>query len=153
MKSPAGAKTRSLSGLLRVTAPSNRLRAAVNPRRRFPMKGTILDFLKLANEKPELAQELVDLAAKHDFEFSDEVSDKDLESVAGGVGGTDPIPMVYSNLANLRGTVTDGSPFNNSDTSNSDISKSSGDQDPGPGDGASSTTMPEVFYSKDSSSL
>ena len=39
------------------------------------MKGTILDFLKLAAEKSELAQELVELAAKHDFEFSDEVSD------------------------------------------------------------------------------
>jgi len=48
------------------------------------MKGTILDFLKLACETPELAKELLDLAAKHDFEFSDEVSDEDLEPVAGG---------------------------------------------------------------------
>ncbi len=50
-----------------------------------PMKGTILDFLKLAAEKPELAQELVELAAKHDFEFTDEVSDEELEKVAGGL--------------------------------------------------------------------
>jgi hypothetical protein len=50
------------------------------------MKGTILDFLKLASEKPELAQELVDLAAKHDFQFSDEVSDEELEGIAGGSG-------------------------------------------------------------------
>jgi hypothetical protein len=49
------------------------------------MKGTILDFLKLAAEKPELAQELVELAAKHDFEFTDEVSDEELEKVAGGL--------------------------------------------------------------------
>ena len=83
------------------------------------MKGTILDFLKLANEKPELAQELVDLAAKHDFEFSDEVSDEDLEKVAGGVGGGAPIPMMFANIANLKGTVTDGSPFDKSDTSSS----------------------------------
>jgi hypothetical protein len=48
------------------------------------MKGTILDFLKLAAEKPELAQELVDLAANYDFEFADEVRDEDLEGVAGG---------------------------------------------------------------------
>jgi hypothetical protein len=48
------------------------------------MKGNILDFLKLAAEKPELAQELVDLAAKYEFEFSDEVSDEELDSVAGG---------------------------------------------------------------------
>jgi hypothetical protein len=48
------------------------------------MKGNILDFMKLAADKPELAQELVELAAKHDFEFSDEVSDEDLEGVAGG---------------------------------------------------------------------
>ena len=48
------------------------------------MKGTILDFLKLATEKPDLTEELVELAAKHGFEFSDEVSDEDLEAVAGG---------------------------------------------------------------------
>jgi hypothetical protein len=51
------------------------------------MKGTILDFLKLAAEKPELAQELVELAAKYDFEFTDEVRDEDLEKVAGGTVG------------------------------------------------------------------
>lgn len=50
------------------------------------MKGTILDFLTLAAEKPELAQELVALAAKHDFEFTlpDEVTDAQLDKVAGG---------------------------------------------------------------------
>ena len=48
------------------------------------MKGTILDFLKLATEKPELTKELVELATKYDFEFSDEVSDEELECVAGG---------------------------------------------------------------------
>jgi hypothetical protein len=49
------------------------------------MKGSILDFLNLATEKPDLAKELVELATKHDFEFtSDELSDADLDSVAGG---------------------------------------------------------------------
>jgi len=48
------------------------------------MKGSILAVLKLASETPELAKELLDLAAKHDFEFSDEVSDEVLETVAGG---------------------------------------------------------------------
>jgi hypothetical protein len=50
------------------------------------MKGTILDFLKLAAEKPELVRELGQLAAKYDFEFTlpDEVSDEQLEGVAGG---------------------------------------------------------------------
>ena len=51
------------------------------------MKGTILDFVKLATENSELAGELVQLAAKHDFEFSDEVSDQELEGVAGGAAG------------------------------------------------------------------
>jgi len=50
------------------------------------MKGTILDFLKLATEKPEIAKGLVELATKYDFEFtSDELSDADLDAVAGGV--------------------------------------------------------------------
>jgi hypothetical protein len=48
------------------------------------MRGTILDFLRLAAEKPELAKELVELATRHDFEFTDQVSDEELESVAGG---------------------------------------------------------------------
>jgi hypothetical protein len=41
--------------------------------------------MKLATEKPELAKELVELATKHDFEFSDEVSDEELDGVAGGL--------------------------------------------------------------------
>ena len=53
------------------------------------MKGTILDFLKLATEKPDLTEELVELAAKHGFEFSDEVSDEELETVAGGAWSRD----------------------------------------------------------------
>jgi hypothetical protein len=49
------------------------------------MKGTILDFLQLAAEKPELAQGLVQLAAQFDFEFvDDELTEDDLDSVAGG---------------------------------------------------------------------
>lgn len=49
------------------------------------MKGTVLDFLQLAGEKPQLARELVELAARHGFEFSDdELSDSDLDAVAGG---------------------------------------------------------------------
>jgi len=52
------------------------------------MKGTIFDFLKLAAEKPELAKELVELAAKYEFEFTppDELSDVQLDDVAGGGG-------------------------------------------------------------------
>ena len=50
------------------------------------MKGTIFDFLKLTAEKPELARELGQLATRYDFEFAlpDEVSDEQLEGVAGG---------------------------------------------------------------------
>lgn len=96
------------------------------------MKGTILDFLKLATEKPELAKDLVELARRFDFEFTDEVSDEALDSVAGGLsvglnflstvskssGGTTsafpdvcqtptpagPVPIPYPNV----GAATDG---------------------------------------------
>jgi Mg2+ and Co2+ transporter CorA len=51
------------------------------------MKGTIFDLLKLAAEKPEVAKELAELAAKHGIEFSDEVSDDELAKVAGGMDG------------------------------------------------------------------
>ncbi len=53
------------------------------------MKGTMLDFLRLAAEKPELAEDLVELAAKHGFEFSDEVSEDELGEVAGGLSLTE----------------------------------------------------------------
>ena len=49
------------------------------------MKGTILEFLKLVSEKPELTKELMELAAKHDFEFTqEELSEAELDQVAGG---------------------------------------------------------------------
>lgn len=49
------------------------------------MKGTFMDFLTLAAEKPELAKDLAALAAKHDFAFtSGELSEEDLEAIAGG---------------------------------------------------------------------
>lgn len=94
------------------------------------MKGTILDFLKLATEKPQLASELVELAGKYDFEFSDEVSDEELDGVAGGAavkvimesltgggmpdGMSDPgsstpsAPVVPSPLPNTGGVQSSG---------------------------------------------
>ena len=49
------------------------------------MKGTITDFLELVSAKPELSRELIDLAARHGFEFSvDELSDNELQGVVGG---------------------------------------------------------------------
>lgn len=49
------------------------------------MKGTITDFLELVSAKPELSRELIELAARHGFEFSvDELSDSELQGVVGG---------------------------------------------------------------------
>jgi len=89
------------------------------------MKGTILDFLKLATEKPQLAQELVSLAGKYDFQFVDEMSDEELDDVAGGgtvkvimsslTGGglpdglTDPMGSSSSPATPIPYPVTDGS--------------------------------------------
>jgi hypothetical protein len=52
------------------------------------MRGGMAEFLDLVAEKRELAEELVELAARHDFEFigDDELSDADLETVSGGTG-------------------------------------------------------------------
>lgn len=66
------------------------------------MQGTILEFLKLATEKPQLAKELVELAGKYDFQFSDEVSDEDLDAVSGG--GT--VKVIMSSLTG--GGMPDG---------------------------------------------
>jgi hypothetical protein len=55
------------------------------------MKGTFVDFLQLVVDTPELAKGLEELAARFDFEFSDEVSDEELEDVAGGLtAATEP---------------------------------------------------------------
>jgi len=55
------------------------------------MKGTIFDLLRLAAEKPEIAKELGELAARHGIELSDEVTDEELEMVAGGANLAFPI--------------------------------------------------------------
>lgn len=68
------------------------------------MKGTILDFLKLAAEKPEVAKELAELAAKHGIEFSDEVRDEELESVAGGLETMETVPGSLD-MESLEGQV------------------------------------------------
>ena len=82
------------------------------------MKGTIIDFLNLANQNQELAKELVELAARHDFTFDDELNDEDLEKVAGGTvpfADADgcvtvstrtppPIPSAFSSLSALGST-------------------------------------------------
>ena len=76
---------------LRLASFGHKLKIDANPERN--MKGRILDFLKLATEKPELTKELVELATKYDFEFSDEVSYADLDSVAGGLVDITPVPL------------------------------------------------------------
>ncbi len=49
------------------------------------MKGTILDFLKLATDNSDLAKGLIELAGQFDFQFTDdELTEEDLDSVAGG---------------------------------------------------------------------
>lgn len=79
------------------------------------MKGTITDFLALVTEKPELAKELAALAAKYGFEFSNELSDEDLEDVAGGTEVQDMrlqrtmerSALTTQILSNIMGKVSD----------------------------------------------
>ena len=50
------------------------------------MKGTIIDFLQMAANNQALARELVELAARHGFQFdADQLQDADLAQVSGGV--------------------------------------------------------------------
>jgi hypothetical protein len=51
------------------------------------MTGTILDFLNLVVDEPDLARDLLELASRYGFEFDDELDDEEL---AGVVGGTNP---------------------------------------------------------------
>ena len=71
------------------------------------MKGTILDFLKLATEKPELAKELIELAARHEFEFVDdtELKDEDLDEVAGGIIDTNTLRRGIIDTNTRRGII------------------------------------------------
>lgn len=48
------------------------------------MKGSFMDFMEFLNENEAFRKEVVEAASKHGFEFNDEVSDAELESVAGG---------------------------------------------------------------------
>ena len=76
------------------------------------MKGTIIDFLQLVVDKPELAKELEELAARFEFEFTDEVSDEELENVAGGVtavrGQTLSEPVATEQTKTVDVALTDG---------------------------------------------
>ena len=48
-------------------------------------RGNVADFLEFAAEHEEVQRDPVELAAKHDFAFtSGELSEKDLDQVAGG---------------------------------------------------------------------
>jgi hypothetical protein len=48
------------------------------------MKGSLLDFLEFAGTNPELTKDIIELAAKYDFEFTEELSDDELDGVSGG---------------------------------------------------------------------
>lgn len=70
------------------------------------MKGTIIDFLKLAADRPALADELIGLAAKYDFEFTDnELHDTELEQVAGGTTN-DELTLVTDRRAAFVSTLS-----------------------------------------------
>jgi hypothetical protein len=62
------------------------------------MKGTFVDFLQLVVDTPELAKGLEELAASFDFEFSGELSDAELENVAGGLTAGNELQQVSETL-------------------------------------------------------
>ena len=69
------------------------------------MKGTIIDFLDLISRNPELAKDLVALAAKHDFEFSDEIDEAELAELSGGALNFGKFDQKSNQLYNLLSQV------------------------------------------------
>lgn len=88
------------------------------------MQGGIQTFLKLVSETPELARDLRELARRYGFEFTDELSDDDLDAISGGAtvkvimssltgGGLpdgmsgppagSPVPTPYPNVSGAEG--------------------------------------------------
>jgi hypothetical protein len=67
------------------------------------MKGTFMDFVKFLNENEKLREDVVAVASKHGFEFSDEVSDAELEAVAGGSSAEEKLAAIGDDgqLANI----------------------------------------------------
>jgi hypothetical protein len=67
-------------------------------------QGTILDFIQLLSENSALQEELVLLAAKHDFEFAPaELTDAELDMVSGGKNWDDALSSIGEDaqLANI----------------------------------------------------
>ena len=77
------------------------------------MKGTGSDFFDLAAQNEELTRELVELAARYDFEFEfeseGELDDAALDAVAGGTMSMCPIPRVMVVRPMAAPTYTGGS--------------------------------------------
>ncbi len=87
------------------------------------MKGSLSDFLMFAARKPALAEELAKLAARHGFKIIDELGDRELGRIVGGMlsaprqGGSrtlafpdvsrapspgGPVPIPYPNLGGAK---------------------------------------------------
>jgi len=66
------------------------------------MEGTFIDFLEFLNENEDLRKDVVAIANKHGFQFNDEVSDAELEAVAGGA-------LLSSKPSNVEQLVSGGS--------------------------------------------
>jgi len=93
------------------------------------MKGTIIDFLNLASETPELSQEIVDLAMKYGFEFTDEVSEEQLDSVAGGASSGIKVKILWTPPRPTGGSAWIPSTGDESGTSSGTASSSSSGHD------------------------
>ena len=100
------------------------------------MHGNFADFLKLTEENAELAAELVELAARFDFEFTDQaLSEEDLDAVSGGTAGGIPIcqtPTGGGGMVPMPNTGGGGSSGYtlppSSPTTGSSVSRSTGDE-------------------------
>lgn len=69
------------------------------------MKGTIVDFLEQMIENEALRRDVVAVASKHGFEFTDELDDAELEGVSGGTSSLESVDQKTGTMIQILSNI------------------------------------------------